>query len=136
MSQIEKGIRPDVPDSLNATVANIIQKGWAVNPAVRYSFDEIWSRLEGINFRLIADVNPETVSIFVSWVRTVAPRPPIPPVNKADMRSHAFSVPQEGLHRSFTLSFERNATARVVRRRLQSISMLKILLFLKRLAGR
>jgi hypothetical protein len=41
MSQIEKGIRPEVPDSLNATVANIIQKGWAVNPAVRYSFDEI-----------------------------------------------------------------------------------------------
>jgi hypothetical protein len=115
MSQTKKVIRPEVPDSLNATVANVIQNGWAINPAVRYSLDEIWSRLEGINFRLTADVNTETVSIFVLWARTVAPRPPVPPVNKTDMPSDAFSAPQEGLRRPFTLSFEHNATAGVVR---------------------
>jgi hypothetical protein len=93
----------------------IIQNGWAVNPAVRYSFDEIWSRLEWINFRLSANVDAQAVSAFVSWVKMVALRPPVPLVNRADMCSYAFLAPQEGLRRSFTLSFERNATAKVVR---------------------
>jgi serine/threonine protein kinase len=115
MNQIMTGARPEIPRSMNETVKDIIQKGWAVDPTVRYSFDEIWSRLEGINFQLTGDVNTEHVCAFISWLKQAARSSPVPPVSRVDMRWYAFWAPQEGFRQSFSLPFERNATAKVVR---------------------
>jgi serine/threonine protein kinase len=73
MDKIMNGIRPELPESMNATAKNIIETGWAVDPKVRYSFDEIWSRLARINFRLTSNVNSSKVLEFVSWVATTDP---------------------------------------------------------------
>jgi hypothetical protein len=115
MNQIMTGARPEIPRSMNETVQDIIQKGSAVDPTVRYSLDEIWSRLEGINFQLTRDVNTEHVCAFISWVNQAARSPPVPPVSKVDMHWYAFWAPQERFRQSFSLSIERNATANFVR---------------------
>jgi hypothetical protein len=69
MDTVPRGICADLPASMNETVKDIIQKGWAVDPSVRYSFDEIWLRLKSINFQLTPNVNASRVFRFISWVR-------------------------------------------------------------------
>jgi serine/threonine protein kinase len=69
MDMMASGIRPELPASLNETVKDIIEKGWAIDPSVRYSFDEIWLRLKSINFQLTPNVNYSRIFRFISWVR-------------------------------------------------------------------
>jgi serine/threonine protein kinase len=69
MDAVPRGIRVELPASMNETLKDIIQNGSSIDPSARYSFDEIWLRLESINFRLTPNVNPSSVFQFISWVR-------------------------------------------------------------------
>jgi serine/threonine protein kinase len=95
MDTVPRGIGTELPASMNETVKDIIQKGWAVDPSMRCSFEEIWSRLASINFQLTPNVNSSRVFRFISWVRMNGPelapvasltRLPVPePSARADM---------------------------------------------------
>jgi hypothetical protein len=117
MTQVTSGVRPMLPESMNAAVREIIESGWSVNPAVRPSFDKIWWRLERINFQLTGRVDSSKVHEFISWVRTSTPHSiPVCEVAEHDYR---FLAPQIGPE-SFTLRCEDEATVSVVREKVAS----------------
>jgi serine/threonine protein kinase len=60
--------RPEIPISVLPAVAKLITDCWAVNPSDRPSFEAILDRLEQMDFRITADVNPLKVVKFVEKV--------------------------------------------------------------------
>jgi hypothetical protein len=108
-------VRPGIPGWMNEIVKGIIEKGWAVNPDVRYSFDEIWSRLHAINFQLTPNVNCAKVAEFIASVRKAVPLPEPQPIT--DLRSYTFRAPQQGFDRSFALQCTPLATVEGVRKK-------------------
>jgi serine/threonine protein kinase len=114
VQQAKNDVRPAIPSSMNEKVKDIIQKSWAADPKVRYSFYEIWSRLEGINFQLTPYVNCARVAEFIASVSKTVPLPGPQPIT--DLRPYAFQAPQQGLDPSFVLPCAPLATVKVVRK--------------------
>jgi hypothetical protein len=68
MVQATSDVRPPLPDSMAATVANIIRQGWSVDPAARGSFEDIFDALRRIEFKLRPAVDVHKVAEFVAFV--------------------------------------------------------------------
>jgi serine/threonine-protein kinase len=68
MKKVMDPARPELPDGMDSTVKEIIQKGWAQAPADRLSSAEIWTLLESINFKITPGVDSDKVLEFVAWV--------------------------------------------------------------------
>jgi serine/threonine protein kinase len=73
MKQVVSGVRPKLPETMDATMRDMIERGWSVDATVRPSFAEIWLRLERIKFQLTGNVSSSQVDEFISWVRRSAP---------------------------------------------------------------
>jgi serine/threonine protein kinase len=114
-NQAASGVGPKLPESLNATVKEIIEKGWSVDPAVRCPFDEIWWCLASVDFQLTPVVDCSKVSKFLSWAGVPVPVPIPVPVAPPPVLPCRFLVQQEGLGPLSSLSFERHVTVAVVR---------------------
>jgi hypothetical protein len=74
MDRCQSGIRPDVPESLNLSVRDVIARRWSVDPKVCYSFDEILALLWGIEFKLRDGVNTIKVREFTGGAKGAPPR--------------------------------------------------------------
>jgi serine/threonine protein kinase len=69
MKKVVTGVRPQLPVTMNDTVAGIIKRCWSVDAKDRDTFEQIWSHFERINFQLTPNVDRARVSAFVTWVR-------------------------------------------------------------------
>jgi hypothetical protein len=56
IDQVKTGMRPDIPDFMNPILKNIVSRGWAVDPNVRPTFDEILKELKNIQFKIVPGV--------------------------------------------------------------------------------
>jgi serine/threonine protein kinase len=65
-----KQFRPSIPDGISPDVRTLLNDCWAHDPADRLSFDEIFERLEAIDFKLTSDVNSAKIRKFVAGVET------------------------------------------------------------------
>jgi serine/threonine protein kinase len=68
MKKIVMDDRPPLPVDMDATVKTIVERGWSVDATMRPSFDEIFSVLELIEFKLNPGVDPARVHDFMSLV--------------------------------------------------------------------
>jgi serine/threonine protein kinase len=93
LNQVVSGVHPKLPESMNATLKEIIQRGWDIDPKVRDSFDEIWSLLEGISFRLTPNVDYARVAEFISSIKKSVPLPDPQPINLELVSPVAISGP-------------------------------------------
>jgi hypothetical protein len=62
---VQRGIRPDIPDTVNPVVRDIITRGSAATPVDSPSFDDILTQLTNIQFRILPDVEWDRVASFV-----------------------------------------------------------------------
>jgi hypothetical protein len=60
--------RPKIPDFIGREVKRLISDCWKPEPHKRPSFPEILERLEEMDFRITAGVNPAKVRRFVTAV--------------------------------------------------------------------
>jgi hypothetical protein len=65
IEQVKTGIRPDIPDFMHPILANIVRRGWSVDPIVRPPFDEILREFKNIQFKIVPGVLWPTLSGFV-----------------------------------------------------------------------
>jgi hypothetical protein len=71
-----QGDRPELPESMDWTIQEIIKRGWSVDPDARGSFEGIFEALQGIGFKMTLAVNMPKVAKFVARVdASGAPRP-------------------------------------------------------------
>jgi hypothetical protein len=68
MKKVVPGDRPRLPADMDAMVKTIVERGWSVEPTMRLSFDDIFTMLESIEFRLSAGVDSVRVHEFMSLV--------------------------------------------------------------------
>jgi hypothetical protein len=68
---IKGGGRPQIPDGVGPVVGTLITGGWAADPGLRPSFDEIFTEVMHIQFRVVDGVNWVRVSEFVDSVEYV-----------------------------------------------------------------
>jgi serine/threonine protein kinase len=67
---LEKGWKPDIPESLFPETRELISDCLQIKFQRRPSFDEILDRLEGMNFKVIAGVNSSKVAEFVKEIKS------------------------------------------------------------------
>jgi serine/threonine protein kinase len=60
--------RPEIPGYISEPIARLIRDCWSPEPESRPSFEEIYARLDGINFAFFDDVSPEVVRAYVSEI--------------------------------------------------------------------
>jgi hypothetical protein len=72
MKKVVEGARPGLPDSMDATVSDIIRRGWSVEPGTRGSFEDILEALRRIRFGMTAAIDEGKVSEFVALVEPSA----------------------------------------------------------------
>jgi serine/threonine protein kinase len=77
--KVVTGERPKLPANLCDEVKETITLNWAVSPAGRDSFEEVFDRLAAINFKVTAGVDTQRVANFLSFIHCeYQPRPPAP----------------------------------------------------------
>jgi serine/threonine protein kinase len=75
--KVVTGERPQLPATLDDAVRETISRNWAVSPAGRDSFEDIFDRLAAIDFKVTPGVDTTRVSEFLSFIRCeYQPRPP------------------------------------------------------------
>jgi serine/threonine-protein kinase len=62
--------RPELPATMRSEVQNLIGRCWSVEVNERPSFSEIWTALEGIEFRISEGVDSSAVLTYVSDIRS------------------------------------------------------------------
>jgi hypothetical protein len=68
IEQVKTGIRPGIPDFMNPILKNLVSRGWAVDPNVRPTFDEILRELKNIQFKIVPGVLWPILSDFVEKI--------------------------------------------------------------------
>jgi serine/threonine protein kinase len=68
MNKVATGQRPEIPDSMNPTVRQIIKSCWDTAPGRRPPATEIIAALQGIQFRLTPRVDTERVARYISAI--------------------------------------------------------------------
>jgi serine/threonine protein kinase len=66
---LQRQWRPRIPEGVEPTSRELIEKCWSVDPSNRPSFDEIWKAMEKCNFRLLPGANKSDVDEFLIWLR-------------------------------------------------------------------
>jgi aurora kinase/aurora kinase A len=61
-------VRPALPATMDATVADVIQRCWSADPRNRYTFAEIADLFEGIGFKFTPSVDSERVVAYVRGI--------------------------------------------------------------------
>jgi mitogen-activated protein kinase kinase kinase 11 len=61
--------RPDIPDWIEPTVAELIAECWAEDPDHRPGFWEILERLEAMDFEVVPGVNSTKMAKFVAEMK-------------------------------------------------------------------
>jgi hypothetical protein len=62
MAKVRAGIRPDLPELMDTTIALIIRWHGLVDPAGRYSLDSLFDELSLVDFKLTPKVGPQTLT--------------------------------------------------------------------------
>jgi serine/threonine protein kinase len=62
--------RPDIPESVLSEVQELITDCWENDPDDRPSFEEVFDRLEAMDFKVIAGVNSAKLRRFVEDIDT------------------------------------------------------------------
>jgi serine/threonine protein kinase len=65
MKKVANNLRPPVPETIEPHIADIIQRCWAAESAIRYSFSQIAEIFESIDFKLTSNVNSAPVREYV-----------------------------------------------------------------------
>jgi hypothetical protein len=60
MAKIRAGIRPDLSELMDTTIALIIRWYGLVGPAGRYSLDSVFGKLSPVDFKLTPEIGPQT----------------------------------------------------------------------------
>jgi hypothetical protein len=68
VAMVQRGIRPDIPDTVNPAVRDVITRGSAAKPVDSPSFDNILTQLTKIQFRMLPDVEWDRVASFVDSI--------------------------------------------------------------------
>jgi aurora kinase/aurora kinase A len=61
----ERNVRPALPATMDATVADVIERCWSADPRNRYTFEEIADRFKRIGFKFTPSVDSECVQAYV-----------------------------------------------------------------------
>jgi serine/threonine protein kinase len=80
--KVSRGGRPPLPGSTEATIQQIMRRGWSVGPAARGSFEDILEALQRIRFKMTPVVDLGTVAEFVALVNPSAAVRQFPPLMK------------------------------------------------------
>jgi hypothetical protein len=70
---LEKGWKPDIPESLFPETRELISDCLESEFQRRPSFEDIFDRMDGMNFKLTAGVNGSKVTAFVKEIETREP---------------------------------------------------------------
>jgi hypothetical protein len=64
----KRGERPEIPEAVHPVVRRVVTQGWAAEPSVRPSFDQILTSMKDIQFRIVDSVIWWQVDRFVQLV--------------------------------------------------------------------
>jgi hypothetical protein len=67
--------RPPLPESVDATIQQIVKQGWSVRPAAPGSFDDVFQALRRIRFKMAPAVDMRKVFGFIALVEPSAAAP-------------------------------------------------------------
>jgi TPR repeat protein len=69
LQAIRKGTRPEIPSSCGEFMQGLIRRCWAMDPAVRPSFQEILTEFQGVNFKIVLGADSREIARVVSSVQ-------------------------------------------------------------------
>lgn len=65
---ILNGERPEIPNSINPLMREIISKCWSANPDERMKFNEIYNKLQTIDFSITQNVDVNIVKQYINYI--------------------------------------------------------------------
>jgi hypothetical protein len=80
--KVSQGERPQLPESMDSTVQEIIRRGWSVDPDARGSFEDILEALRRIRFKMTPAVDESKVAAMVEASMAPKPAREFPPLVK------------------------------------------------------